>query len=320
MAIETNLIAYWECSSVNSTIGAYPATFSGGTTVGVGTGKFGDSWEFAAIADVVTLATPVPLTSAGWTVSTWGFNLRGDSNYRAPFSNGGGGVPPYGAYHFITEAVTALAGVFCGGPAFTFFSTGATLLSVAYAGWHHYAAVFNGTTVVLYVDGAAFGVAVTPASWAGSHQVSTIGRGPYATEGFAERLDDVAAWTRPLSAAEILTIYNAGVAGNSLASLLPHARLEGMWSSVVHNAATTARLEGMWTSVAHSSGIPANTTLEGMWISTVHDAQLTARLEGMWTSLVHSDTAAPPSGGGPTSQGKSLQGGGLQGGNLEGGV
>ena len=186
MPLETDLIVYWDCSSTNASVGTYPATFSGGVSIGAGTGKFGDGWDFAAVADVVTLATPVPLTSAGWTVMAWGHNLRPDSAYRTLFYNGIGGAT--GAMHFITAVTTAFAGAYSNS---TMYSTGTALLSAAYAGWHHYAAVFNGTTVTLYVDGAAIGSPVTP-TWAGSHQIQSIGGDPWA-EGFAEKLDDIAA-------------------------------------------------------------------------------------------------------------------------------
>jgi len=212
MALWDDLKAYYQCSSTADSWGEYNATFNS-VSVGSGTGKFGDSWEFASTAAYVSLGTTIPLTSSGWTVMAWGYNLRPDSAFRTLFYNGTAGVN--GSMHFITQNTTALAGVYSNS---TFVSSGTALAAASYTGWHHYASTFNGSVVSLYVDGVLIGT-VTP-TWPGGHQVAQIGGDTYG-EGFAERLDDVAAWGRQLTATEITTIYDAGTNGQPLANLIP---------------------------------------------------------------------------------------------------
>ena len=211
MALWDDLKAYYQCSSTSDSWGGFDATFNS-VSVGSGTGKFGDSWEFASAAAYVSLGTTIPLTSGGWTVMAWGYTLRPDSAYRTLFYNGIAGVN--GSMHFITQPATAVAGTWSNN---TFFGSGTALAAASYTGWHHYCATFNGTNVTLYVDGVAIGT--TTPTWPGGHQVAQIGGDTYG-EGFAERLDDVAVWGRQLSSEEVATIYNAGNSGNPLESLI----------------------------------------------------------------------------------------------------
>ena len=224
MAINANLEAYWKGDSTADTMGSHPATFNSGVTIGAGTGKFGDSWDFATTASYVSLASPTPNTST-FTAMAWAYNLRPDSAYRTLFYNGVGGV--IGGMHFLTEPTSALAGTYANT---TFTSTGTALAAASYTGWHHYAVVGSGGTFTLYVDGASIG-SVTP-TWPGTFAIAEIGGDSYG-EGFAERLDDVAVWSRALTSTEITDIYNAGTAGNPLSSLFPVAVVPDITGTVL---------------------------------------------------------------------------------------
>ena len=279
LPLSGQLQAYYECNSAADTMGNHPATFNS-VSVGSGTGKFGDSWDFASIAAYISLATPTPNT-ANMTAMAWGYNLRGGSNWRSLFFNGMAGASSQ-VVHFVTEGSTELAGVWSSS---SFTSTGTTLAAGSYTGWHHYAVVKNGATVTLYVDGVSIG-AITP-TWTATTAIKEIGgRSGPSTQGFAERLDDVAVWNRPLTTAEVNQVYSSGT---PLSSLVPGpAILKGMFGSLVHDAPPdVAVLEGMFGSIVHDA--PPNVAkLEGMFGSLVHDAPPDAAvLEGMFGSIVH---------------------------------
>jgi len=274
--LDTSLQAYYECNDASDTLGNHPATFNSGVTIGAGTGKFGDSWDFATTASYVSLATPTPNASS-FTAMAWGFNLRPDSAYRTLFYNGVGGLP--GGMHFITEITSALAGTWSNS---AFTSTGTVLASASYTGWHHYAVVGIGGTFTLYVDGVSIG-SVTP-TWPGTFAIAEIGGDSFG-EGFAERLDDVAIWNRSLSSSEITQVYSAA---GALSTLIPIGVLKGVWGSIVHNAPPDVLvLEGAFGSLVHSAP-PATALLEGAWGSLVHRADPdVAVIEGMFGSLTH---------------------------------
>ncbi len=84
--------------------------------------------------------------------------------------------------------------------------------------WQHVAGVFNGTYAELFVNGVSVGgpIAMSPPSV--PDQVITIGleAGNTTDASIQGLVDDVAIFNEALSAAEILDIYNHGVAGKSI--------------------------------------------------------------------------------------------------------
>lgn len=219
MALVGNLEAYYECASVLDSSGnGWSLVLTPGCTI-AGTGMFGNSFAYAALTDVAQTGAPVgvPLTVAGWTVMAWGFNLQPDGAMRELFWNG----DPGGAagYHFVIDDTlpTGELGVFSDG---SWWGSGFGMPAASYAGWHHYAATFDSGTgqVKFYVDGLTVGTC-TP-SWVGPMNVKTIGGQGAAGGGFAERIDDVAMWTKKLRADQIFTIYTQGVQGFPLSALL----------------------------------------------------------------------------------------------------
>jgi hypothetical protein len=96
--------------------------------------------------------------------------------------------------------------------------------------WHHIAAVSEaGVSTRLYYDGALVSTGAAPdINDAGAATPANpdlfIGANPQTTPNNREwwgRIDDVAQWSRALSANEIANIYNRGVAGRPLGSIIP---------------------------------------------------------------------------------------------------
>jgi hypothetical protein len=89
--------------------------------------------------------------------------------------------------------------------------------------WHHISAVFyrDANTVYAYVDGAP--AAQAPLSTTGFESltptdinttlVGSSGNGAYSSYG---QIDDLGIWTRPLSQAEVIGIYQAGASGSGI--------------------------------------------------------------------------------------------------------
>ena len=89
--------------------------------------------------------------------------------------------------------------------------------------WHHVVAITEtgGAASRLYVDGSG-NVASTTGAGIGDNDLNLrIGNNPEQLgRGWDGLIDDVAIWGRPLSAAEVDTIYNGG-AGQSIGDLVP---------------------------------------------------------------------------------------------------
>ena len=80
------------------------------------------------------------------------------------------------------------------------------------AAWHHVAGRWTGSTYEVYLDGVQVKNAEGGGGSAGQVTFSALkigGRG--ASENYAGLIDEVAVFTNPLSAAEIVAIYNSGV-------------------------------------------------------------------------------------------------------------
>lgn len=81
--------------------------------------------------------------------------------------------------------------------------------------WNHVAVTFNGGATSLYVNGSQAASAKLPiiSIFSGGNTNVNVGRDPIGIQNFAGQIDEAAIYSRALSAAEIASIYNAGVAG-----------------------------------------------------------------------------------------------------------
>ena len=81
------------------------------------------------------------------------------------------------------------------------------------AGWHHVAAVGNGSQVTFYVDGVAYPGSGTMGTLSSGNSVRAMNIGWDAPFAFDGMIDELAIYNRALSASEIQAIYNTGTAG-----------------------------------------------------------------------------------------------------------
>jgi len=166
-----------------------------------GGGKVGsNSWLYNTTTAKADLTTPVS-AAGSWTVACWFYNLGADGTTRSAFCDSGQSQVPLR----IIASGNQLGCYFAGEVA-----SGFTMLAANYTGWHHAVAVGSGSTTTFYIDGVLVGsVAVKQ-----NNNFSCIGNIPFAvSERFAERLDEVAIWTRALTADEVSALY-ANQSGN----------------------------------------------------------------------------------------------------------
>ncbi|HWX21951.1 MAG TPA: LamG-like jellyroll fold domain-containing protein, partial [Candidatus Binatia bacterium] len=79
--------------------------------------------------------------------------------------------------------------------------------------WYHFTATFDGTNAAVYVNGVLGGTAAAQQNYIGDATGLRIGSSVCCGEYFPGLVDEVTLYNRPLSAAEIASIYNAGPAG-----------------------------------------------------------------------------------------------------------
>jgi hypothetical protein len=164
-------------------------------TVGVSAQVGTYAWEFTGVASKAQPTIPVVVGSS-WTIAFWFFGLAPNTAFRS-------GARGASEVHVAVEISGDRLGVFSGG-AFRPLNTGFTMSAGAYAGWHHMAAVGGSTgNTTFYVDGVDVGTVV---GFRPTDVVRTIGNFQGDNQRFADRLDEIAIWTRSLSAEEIRDI------------------------------------------------------------------------------------------------------------------
>jgi hypothetical protein len=224
VAISTNpvsvglpgLISWWRGDGdAQDSAGANHGSLQNGATFG--TGRFGQAFSFDGVDDQISVAHNASLnagsaiTIASWiNVTTMG-HARSIAQMRAPGNVGG--------YTFETAhgfgANDALQWVVWRNGAYQILQTPSGVVQPGV--WHHVAATFDGSMMRIFVDGAERAALANPGPIDASNDPLVIGRNvvipSFAWHGL---LDEIQVYGRPLSAAEIQTLFQ-GVAGNQTA-------------------------------------------------------------------------------------------------------
>ncbi len=148
--------------------------------------------------------------------------------------------------------------------------------------WHHVVAITEaGVSTRLWVDGVLVSTGAAPTLGTGNGKAMMIGNNPERdTRSWKGSLDDIAVWDRPLTPAEIASLWNNGT-GASLESLINvdtdgdriFDRLEILWGTdptdpnsplLDWNDGLAAywAMDGDYTDAVAISGVPANGTLK----------------------------------------------------------
>ena len=222
----TNLVAWWrgEGNAFDSA-GTNNGTLVNG--VGFAPAEVGSGFALSGGSDYVALPRnifPYPATGSGtspfsfevWFSTTAGGVILGQQT-TVPFTAPGAYVP---ALYVGTDGKLYAA---------LFWNNFVRLISSATVNdgnFHHVAVTFNGTTEVLYLDGAAIGsTPFTQQSYAANYQYQlgtgyTAGGWPAANGtwySFNGIIDEASLYSRALTAAEVAAIFNAGTSGKCTA-------------------------------------------------------------------------------------------------------
>ena len=199
--IISNLIAHYEFETTagDDSQNNHEATARDGATIDTsGSGLRSSVLDLTADLDAALGSLNIPIGST-WTIATW-FNTPAPDvgNYRVLVSGGGDN-------EWIVTNGDQL-GLYVGGDIGSgYYFNGSPDTTT---GWHHLAAVANGSTTQFYIDGSAVGSAVAAVM---SLNVDTLGNS-WATGDahtrFADYLDDIRIYTRALTGSEVADIYS----------------------------------------------------------------------------------------------------------------
>ncbi len=205
VALPANALSWFKAeNNANDSAGSNNGTVS---SVSYAAGMVGQAFSFNGTSDYFTVpAAAIPIGNNPITVEMWLYTQSSSwvDNENTVFEYQGGSNG--------TFALDIMSF-----PNLQFYSFGAndyvfnTGLS-SDTGWFHLAITHDGTTMKFYINGSQVD-SVTRTLATGSGGVLNIGRSGYLDYYFDGKLDEFTTYSRALSAAEVLSIYNAGSAG-----------------------------------------------------------------------------------------------------------
>jgi streptogramin lyase len=199
----SNATSIWSFEESAGTTAADYQTKNTGTLIGnvtrTASGRIGRGLSFDGVDDAVTTGLNIDQASGspGLTMEAWVFPTSTSSGRHHVISTDNGGFD----WSLLREGATWY--VFTGNNS---LSTG---LSVSLNQWQHVAAVFSGTTVVFYKNGAP--VTINELTFDTSDGNVNVGRNPLSIEYFAGTIDEVAIYQRALTASEIVADMQNGL-------------------------------------------------------------------------------------------------------------
>jgi len=220
------LVAWWPANgNAVDIVGGNNGTLTNGVTYVPG--EVGQAFDLTANHAGVFIGNPAALQLQNLTIEAW--VKRGTTSVVSddPNANGGAaalfyfGSQGYGmGMH--TDGAISLTKIDVDDVNDDTYGAGAHVTDL---NWHHVAVTKSGTVVSFYVDGVAY---PAPSSYVSTFQFNTpaaIGvRGDLINannnDSFAGAIDELAIYNRALSAAEIQSIYQVGVAGKNAAYYL----------------------------------------------------------------------------------------------------
>ena len=201
----SGLVSWWPGDgNINDLIsGNNGSLVSGGYTKG----EVGQAFAFNGSGQLVTVGNPTNLQLQNFTIEAWVRRATPSIVSYGTAGNGiifGYGLGGYGLYLDVS-----------GVPALSQIGLGQTKPSVAITdtNFHHLAVTKSGSAVVFYVDGIAYPAPAYNPSFTFSTVAAIGARGDNLDNSFLGAIDETSVYSRALTAAELLAIYQAGSSG-----------------------------------------------------------------------------------------------------------
>lgn len=215
---QQDLVAYWRFEGTSDASGNGRAVTAAGTSIGVTAAAFNTGTQSRSgdgtANTFINAITGADVTLGDFTIEGWINSSRADASNNTLLA--GYSLANARAFRLLTRrGAGGAAGYFGINPGNTGAEvahqpvTAADSLNV----WVHYAAVRSGSLMFLYRNGVSLGssaVANTPVSVARWYMASDTGSGGNPLLGL---IDEVACYSRALTAAEIQAHYTSGVQG-----------------------------------------------------------------------------------------------------------
>ena len=230
--LDSGLAAYWPMDdNFNSTVGGFTATGVGTPTRVPGKTGFGNAVQFNGTNQYLVVngdANNFNFAGESMTVSAW-FTADSISRSWQALTGKGDGANNWRLHRRGGDVPAEMS--FCGGSADIPKHNTALTVGGATPKWHHVVGVSEvGVSVRLYMDGVLVSTGPAPTLNPTTTPLR-IGDNAGATGRYWHgKVDDFALWNRALSVEEITQIYQGGLAGTSLATLIvpPDADGDGL--------------------------------------------------------------------------------------------
>ena len=242
VTITNSPVSWWRAEGdATDAVGSNGGTLVGGATFAPG--KVGQAFKFNGTSQYVNVPTSPALnfstnmTAEAWVYPTSVAGVTGPIIKKAGEGSGQSDgytieVAPSGVVYF--AVCLANAG---------WVSVGANL---PFNQWDHVAGVFNGTTLIIYVNGVASNPISAQGTILPSGNDLQLGHDPSnASRFFGGLVDEAAVYSTALSPAQVSAIYNAGVGGKCvpqnppLITGQPKNQTVGTWSNVTFSASVS---------------------------------------------------------------------------------
>jgi subtilisin family serine protease len=209
----SGLVSWWpgDGNAVDLASGNNGVLSNGATFVA---GEVGQTFSFTTNHAGVVVGNATNLQMQSFTIETWIQRASASVITLDPGYNGmvfSYGYFGYGLYIGIADNALSLSKIGYD------HTSGAGAPAIADTNWHHVAVTKSGTTVVFYIDGAAFPAPAYSSTFQFTTPAAIGARPDYInTNGncsFYGAIDELAVYNRALTATEIQSIVNAGAAG-----------------------------------------------------------------------------------------------------------
>lgn len=217
MALTDGLLAYWkldETSGTRQDSTANNVDLTDNNSVGFTTGVISNAADFGAgTSKYLSRATGAELTVTDFTVAGWVKTANNDKSRNWMYAHRDDANAGNGRFDVLLLTATAAHNSLYFQLYDTEYHGFSANTALSNDTWYHFAATYDGTTMILYLNGSSDGSLSYSGTFAGSNQLTLLGAqdtGPNAANGLNGALDEVGVWSRALDSSEISQLYNGG--------------------------------------------------------------------------------------------------------------